>query len=839
MKGNSHIINSGSSAFSFDEALKYAEEVAIEYFKNFHFVMQTPQIKQILLDKVESHIKDNEQQVANFLPQFNYIDKKENVKDIVYKIAGKFEISQLLNVADESILFIDDKFYVNGVSNDGQLNVNATKIQHCLKYPLRLNNFKIIDSITEDFKIQADLSFENCEFLDKINLLYYKNESIEHTIKMKNCIFYKEVTMSNKTFKGNVYFNNSVFCDNADFSGVSFQKDVYFHRVIFKKDLQIYRATFERVANFYFATFENMVNFSACVMQNPRFLNFVGVDIKNITQEKMKEYINKKAKDESALKQNKQSNRTEVDLALQHAQNLKDSFRVIKDTLLSQNNLLEAQNWHKLELYANELELECKLEQKYHKNTKQESIKYNKHDYQKFNFLKLCNLIFAPIKKIFIAIDNFPYLMLIKIPYAIFVFFLCCANKLLDMSNIVGLFIKSIKPLDLTKIKIFWQHYIEVYSRLCKTKAKRRNGSELDFTILIDKIILQLYRHTSNHHINFTTILNFTVGMIVIYGLFLLSVNFILPYMANYDGNILSFWIIIVLNVILLAIIKYYIDKTMLYKMSIILLLFFTAIVCALSISLLSPYIHILCFLMIYLVMLGVFYIIFIKSAYYVRAIIYVLLLLILVAKPQLINPFIAIFKTDSITNTELESQILKLNKQDMQILANIALKRIDTNYKDIENPKETIHNNKNILFEFYSKIKKGKEEDYKTILNILESKDLSKENAIISLQNLRDKIFNDNKALNAISNIVVENFSQHIKNNHNAEQAIVNDKNMVIYILHAITNDNILNALKVIYIDKTKIDILKTKNIIYSIILLLCIFSLQKTARKNSIIPS
>ena len=84
-----------------------------------------------------------------------------------------------------------------------------------------------------------------------------------------------------------------------------------------------------------------------------------------------------------------------------------------------------------------------------------------------------------------------------------------------------------------------------------------------------------------------------------------------------------------------------------------------------------------------------------------------------------------------------------------------------------------------------------------------------------------------------------MENFSQHIKNNHNAEQAIVNDKNMVIYILHAITNDNILNALKVIYIDKTKIDILKTTNIIYSIILLLCIFSLQKTARKNSIIPS
>ena len=33
--------------------------------------------------------------------------------------------------------------------------------------------------------------------------------------------------------------------------------------------------------------------------------------------------------------------------------------------------------------------------------------------------------------------------------------------------------------------------------------------------------------------------------------------------------------------------------------------------------------------------------------------------------------------------------------------------------------------------------------------------------------------------------------------------------------------------------------DIIKSTSIIYSIILLLCIFSLQKTARKNSIIPS
>ncbi|EHE5590889.1 hypothetical protein JMR41_001808 [Campylobacter jejuni] len=46
---------------------------------------------------------------------------------------------------------------------------------------------------------------------------------------------------------------------------------------------------------------------------------------------------------------------------LRCAKNLKDSFRVLKDVLITQNNTLEAQEWHKLELYAKEKELEIQL----------------------------------------------------------------------------------------------------------------------------------------------------------------------------------------------------------------------------------------------------------------------------------------------------------------------------------------------------------------------------------------------------------------------------------------------------------------------------------------------
>ena len=59
------------------------------------------------------------------------------------------------------------------------------------------------------------------------------------------------------------------------------------------------------------------------------------------------------------------------------------------------------------------------------------------------------------------------------------------------------------------------------------------------------------------------------------------------------------------------------------------------------------------------------------------------------------------------------------------------------------------------------------------------------------------------------------------------------------IYMLKIITNNNIQETLKAIYIDKIQKDIFKSTSILYAIIFVLCIFSIQKTARKNSIIPS
>ncbi|EOH1527195.1 pentapeptide repeat-containing protein, partial [Campylobacter jejuni] len=84
-------------------------------------------------------------------------------------------------------------------------------------------------------------------------------------------------------------------------------------------------------------------------------------------------YKNAIKNNEKIQKDEKELYRIENEHKLRCAKNLKDSFRVIKDVLINQNNTLEAQEWHKLELYAKEKELEIQLSKNKNDNLKKES----------------------------------------------------------------------------------------------------------------------------------------------------------------------------------------------------------------------------------------------------------------------------------------------------------------------------------------------------------------------------------------------------------------------------------------------------------------------------------
>lgn len=233
------------------------------------------------------------------------------------------------------------------------------------------------------------LSFCKCVFTTnvKAKAVHFRSDVI-----FKECTFQENVDFSRSHFCGDVSFikstfgkqqssspnvakfNDCFFDGIADFSSAIFFADVYFHRAIFKRDLQIYRTHFFSVANFYFSTFLGLANFSMAVFKEPKFANFVGVDLSSIGQSDIQRYIKSLVERENDDKDNLQKGRGSVYLSIQHALNLQDSFRTVKDILIAQNNFLDAQMWHKLELYAKEEYLNIRTMQKSRLNKECEEL---------------------------------------------------------------------------------------------------------------------------------------------------------------------------------------------------------------------------------------------------------------------------------------------------------------------------------------------------------------------------------------------------------------------------------------------------------------------------------
>lgn len=255
-------------------------------------------------------------------------------------------------------------------------------------------------------------------------------------------------------------------------------------------------------------------------------------------------------------------------------------------------------------------------------------------------------------------------------------FIIFCFDKLQIIAKCLRQMTKSIKPLDWEKTKIFWKHYFKIYFKLRERRIYRDKQNDLDFTLWVDSVILKLYRHTSNHHTNFTTILNFTVGMVVVYAILLLLINYILPYIADYR-EILSCSIIFVLGSIFLTISLCFIDKSAFHKSLVLLLTLLVIFIVALSNMLLISLAHILCFFMIYFALLSIFYILFhIKRiAYYVRVFMYIFLLAIFILNPQLINPFIGIFTAEKLMTNRLETTLNALSPNVIINLSKISQK--------------------------------------------------------------------------------------------------------------------------------------------------------------------
>ncbi|EIR4836222.1 pentapeptide repeat-containing protein, partial [Campylobacter jejuni] len=487
-------------------------------------------------------------------------------------------------------------------------------------------------------------NFSNCHFKNEV---YFKNND------------FKQVIFRNSKFDDNVYFNNSHFKDYADF----------------------HECEFEKTACFYGVEFDKAPNFSACYFKEQKAVNLINVNIDKLDFKSVEKYIEDNYQDETC--ENKQEITEEQrnnNCKLKCAKHLKDSFRVIKDVLITQNNTLEAQEWHKLELYAKERELLFEVESCYKEKNKP-----------------------------FIA-----------------------------------------------------------------AKSEDKNSINLTFSVLL----LWIYRVTSLHHTNLPRIINFTSLNIVAFDLLVCLIT----YLSYHIDKQTNFWFlgVFILFALIIGIVSLLLKKQKLKNITLILCLFLAfllALFLMQRIAFLSSFGDIIFALLFYclsvIVLIYLYPYINLKSfiSYCFNWLVYFFLVMVVVIKPQLINPFAGIFSSDKLYESQFEKSLNDLNASAIINLAKISFKEFNLNQEY-----------KNISF----------------------------------------------TELNSAKALIVANKENLLK---------LNDVNS--NITKEVLGEKYTELLKTINQDKITENTIKSTSVLYGIILLLCIFSLQKTARKNSIVPS
>ncbi|AGZ20530.1 hypothetical protein DLK91_04955 [Campylobacter jejuni] len=728
------------------------------------------------------------------------IDKIEEENNIVYYfnfgLTLNTFIEQIKENIDETLLkkinkmknFISFCCFSCEIAGD-TTSISLSELENLKNsYGYEGKNYKSIfkKEVYINYSCLERIVFSNCEFKSKISLHKIDNShkiAFCNGIDFANCIFEDDVNfkrfVSGTPLPDNKYYNNErdtifencIFNKRVDFHNSKFVNSVYFTNSHFKDYVDFHACEFNKIACFYGVTFDKAPNFSACYFKEPKAVNLINVDIDKLDFKSVEKYIEDNYQDETC--ENKQEITEEQrnnNCKLKCAKHLKDSFRVIKDVLITQNNTLEAQEWHKLELYAKEKELEIQLSKNKNDNLKKESKNqvYNPKDYEKFNYSKIIPLIIFLLKIIgHLSVNILIFVELVLVaPFFTIMFY--CVYVVFFIYKILTFILKSFYPLDINKFIIFWRIKFNKIKRKLIVSGRKM----LDFTLWSDCVLLQVYRNTSNHHTNFLKILNFTILMISLYAfmgfVFSKTINFILSF--NSVSIIIASYIILLVFALMLVNVK-----KQLYQYGVILIFMLCgAFTISMILFLSSEYISIFCFLIYFLGVL-IFYLFFICKIklfiFLVRFFAYMIFIATIITKPQFINPFTGVFSSDKLYESQFEKSLNDLNASAIVNLASILQNDFNLHLKD-----------QNISF----------------------------------------------TELNSAKALIIANKENLLK---------LNDANL--NITKEVLGEKYTELLKIINQDKITENTIKSTSVLYSIILLLCIFSLQKTARKNSIVPS
>ncbi|EAK5823399.1 TPA: pentapeptide repeat-containing protein [Campylobacter jejuni] len=800
-------------------------------------------------------------------------EKQYSVKDICCFNANNdnfkqhYDENKILEIHLNNMVFEQDLSFDNvkklSLIIDDNVKFQRLCIFGCNELSLRINGrVKIIDKISINnckFKqisinnhIDGNIEFQKCEF-NNFNLYGFSNATIKGAFTFDFCEVKEKVNFMNFEFENKVSFKMSKFKDN-----------VYFNNSVFKDYADFHECEFEKIACFYGVRFDKAPNFSACYFKEPKAVNLINVDIDKLDFKSVEKYIEDNYEDESyknkikGIQDEKEIFKIQNEHQLRYAKNLKDSFRVIKDVLITQNNTLEAQEWHKLELYAKEKELEIQLggdnKGSIRNNRKIKKLQIKKNNYEVNMFSK-----FKDLGDIYVKICDFVVCFIMLIGRSIFGFLLSIieifCNVIKSICKIIQIILSCI--FCITSIdRILKLEYLKFYRKISSS-----GKTMLDYTLWFDCILLQVYRNTSDHHTNFLKILNFTILMISLYAfigfLFSKTADFI-SYFDQISITIASYIILLVFALILFNV------KKQLYQYGVILIFMLCgAFIISIALFLSSEYISTFCFLIYFLGVL-IFYLFFICKIklfiFIVRFFAYMIFIATIITKPQFISPFTSVFSSDKLYESQFEKSLNDLNASAIMILTDISQDNFNLPSKDqnisfteLNSAKALIIANKEKLKEILSKVYNDKYvSDYKKVLNELENNTSNIKNIMEEIDNK-----NNNSVVSAQLNKFLKlNFSQKIdilyaiKSNFSISEklspeqmALFDQKDSQDKLKSVLAllkfKSSFEGILKIINQDEITENTIKSTSVLYGIILLLCIFSLQKTARKNSIVPS
>jgi hypothetical protein len=147
-------------------------------------------------------------------------------------------------------------------------------------------------------------------------------------------------------FSNIVYFHGSKFLGQVDYSYTVFSKKTTFNHAEFKSKTNFYSATFQDLADFTRAKFTNRQGNAECRFENTIFNHsalFMEATFDNL------KFLNSVIRSQGYFVNSKIKNGN------------RETFRVIKDQFLKQNNTIDALNFFKLEMVQKDKELKNEL----------------------------------------------------------------------------------------------------------------------------------------------------------------------------------------------------------------------------------------------------------------------------------------------------------------------------------------------------------------------------------------------------------------------------------------------------------------------------------------------